>query len=177
MLPWGHAAFGYILYSLYARYDTGYPPIGLAVFAVGFGTQFPDLIDKPLTWTIPLLPYGRSFAHSLFTFTAIVVILWLVVEHADQYVLVVAFAIGYLSHLIGDAFGPILSGELHGLGYLLWPLTSVPSGGTRSFVEFFLSLEFTPSLLFGLIVTLLGVGLWVYDGLPGVVDLAREYSR
>ena len=177
MLPWGHAAFGYIIYSLYTRRSTGHPPIGLSVFAVGFGTQFPDVIDKPLTWTIPLLPYGRSFSHSLFTFVAIVSILWLLVKHTDQYTLVVAFAVGYLSHLVGDAFGPIISGDIRGLGYLLWPLTPVPDGGTRSFIEFFLTLEITPSLLFGVGVTLVGVGLWVYDGLPGLVDLAREYTQ
>jgi hypothetical protein len=31
----------------------------------GVGTQLSNLIDKPLTWYVDVLPYGRSFAHPL----------------------------------------------------------------------------------------------------------------
>ncbi|MFD1570495.1 metal-dependent hydrolase [Halorubrum laminariae] len=174
MLPWGHAAFGYLLYSLYTRQRLGRPPIGLSVFAVGFGTQFPDLIDKPLTWTVPLLPYGRSLAHSLFTVTVLCAVLWIIVEHRDQRALVIAFAVGYLSHLVGDMIGPLVSRDFLALGYLFWPVTAVPEGGTQSFLTFFLTLEMTPLMVFEIVLTVLGAGVWMYDGLPGIKDLYEE---
>lgn len=171
MLPWGHAAVGYLLYSLYSRWRLGRPPIGLTVFALGFGTQFPDLIDKPLTWTIPLLPYGRSLAHSLFSFVLILFVLRILFRYPDQRALTTAFGIGYGTHLIGDGLGPVLHGNYFALGYLLWPLTDVPEGHSRSFIEFFLSLEPTPMMLFGVALSVFTLLLWVYDGMPGIKDL------
>lgn len=32
-----------------------------------YATQLPDLIDKPLAWSVGILPTGRSLAHSLLT--------------------------------------------------------------------------------------------------------------
>ncbi|MDB2263700.1 metal-dependent hydrolase [Halorubrum ezzemoulense] len=177
MLPWGHAAFGYLIYSVYARWQIGHPPIGLAVFALGLGTQFPDLIDKPLTWTIPLLPYGRSLSHSLVTFSVVVLVLRRLTQYPDQRTLVSAFAIGYVSHLVGDSIYPVLTQEYTGLGYWLWPLTSVPEGESRSFIEFFLTLEATPMVVFGGVLTVVSLVVWVYDGLPGVKDLYAEYVQ
>lgn len=171
MLPWGHAAFGYLLYSVYSRSQLNHPPIGLTVYALAIGTQFPDIIDKPLTWTIPLLPYGRSFAHSLFTLMVFLSVLWVVFSHSDQRELIVAFGVGYASHLIADGIGPALNGDYLGLGYLFWPLTSVREEGTRSFVSFFLNLEPTPLMTAGILLTILVLLLWVYDGMPGVKDM------
>jgi hypothetical protein len=58
MWPWGHLAVGYLCYVAYLKlYDndrqTLYP-----VLAVGFGSQFPDFIDKPLAWSVLVLPSG-----------------------------------------------------------------------------------------------------------------------
>jgi hypothetical protein len=75
MVLWEHAAFVYLVYSLYSRWAVGRPSIGLWVFALGLGTQFLDLIDKPLTWTPPLLPYGRSLGYSLFTMVVLIGVL------------------------------------------------------------------------------------------------------
>lgn len=66
MMPWGHAAFGYALYSLGHRAWTRAPPSGKAVLAALFGTQLPDLVDKPLSWGLHLFPQGYSVAHSVF---------------------------------------------------------------------------------------------------------------
>ena len=60
MLPWGHLAVGYLAYSLAVRVRSGGPPAGLAVAALAVGTQFPDLIDKPLVSWVSVLPSGRS---------------------------------------------------------------------------------------------------------------------
>lgn len=177
MLPWSHAAFGYIIYSLYTRWQTGHPPIGLTIFALGFGTQFPDVIDKPLTWTIPLLPYGRSLSHSLITFTILSLIIWRLVQYPDQRSLGVAFVVGYGSHLVADSIQPVLTGEYFKLGYWLWPLTAVPDGESQSFIRFFLTIEATPMVLFGGVLTVVGILLWLYDGMPGLRDLYIEQMR
>lgn len=171
MLPWAHAALGYLLYSAYSRWTTGHPPIGLTVFALGFGTQFPDLIDKPLAWSVGLLPYGRSLSHSLFALIGLLIVLNVLFRYPDQRALITAFGVGHLSHLIGDGIGPALSGDYAALGYVLWPLTTVPNGESRSFIEFFLTLEVTPMVLGGVLLTAVSGVLWVYEGLPGVKDL------
>lgn len=58
MWPWGHAAIGYLLFSMDTRLRYGRRPGGPATILLFFGTQFPDLVDKPLAWTLPLLPSG-----------------------------------------------------------------------------------------------------------------------
>ena len=107
----------------------------------------------------------------------ILTVLRVIVKHHDQRVLVTAFAIGYCSHLIGDALGPVVTRDISSLGYVLWPLTTVPDGGTRSFIEFFLTLDVTPLFIVDLVLTGAGLFLWVSDGLPGVKDLYLEYTR
>ncbi|KAB1198233.1 MULTISPECIES: metal-dependent hydrolase [Haloferax] len=176
MLPWTHAAFGYLLYSWFARSRYQHAPIGLAVFAVVFGTQFPDLVDKPLAWSFDILAYGRSLGHSVFTMGLIVGLLWWAFSYRDQRELTIAFAVGYTSHLVGDAVDPLVEGELANLGYVLWPLTRVPADDPyNSFLEFFLSLEFTGLVLLGVGITLVGLTVWVYDGFPGVADMFGNY--
>jgi len=177
MLPWAHAAVGYLVYSVYSRWRVGRPPVGLTVYAVVLGTQFPDLIDKPLAWSFAVLPSGRSLGHSLFTLGVLLVVLRVTFRYPDQRALSTAFGLGYVSHLLGDGIGAITSGEVSGLGYLLWPVTDVPTGDTRSFIEFFLALEPTLLMLAGFVLTIVAGVVWVYDGLPGVKDLYAEYRR
>ncbi|WP_435186438.1 metal-dependent hydrolase [Halobellus sp. EA9] len=174
MLPWAHAATGYILYALYTRRRYGHHPVGFAVLAAGFGTQIPDLIDKPLTWTLPVLPYGRSLAHSAITLVVVLTVLWIKFSYADQRQLTVAFGLGYASHLFGDAVGPVLNGDWLALGYLLWPVTPVPEPHTESFLSFLTALDPTPLMLAGSITTVAGISLWASHGYPGVADLLRD---
>ena len=175
MLPWGHAALGYLVYSVYVRWRHGRPPIGLTVVALGIGTQFPDLIDKPLTWTVPLLPYGRSLAHSLVAFGILCTVLRVWFRYPDQRALTEAFTLGYATHVVGDGVAPALAGDYTALGYLFWPVTAVPaSPGAESFIAFFVTLTVTPIHLFGIVLTVVAIALWIVDGLPGVRDLIRE---
>lgn len=171
MLPWAHAAFGYLVYSAYSRWRAGHPPIGLTVFALGFGTQFPDLVDKPLAWSVGLLPYGRSLGHSLFTVIGLLLLLNVLFRYPDQRALITAFGVGHISHIIGDGVVPALTGDYAALGYVFWPVTNIPEGESRSFIEFILSLELTPIVLGGLLLTVAGGLVWFCDGLPGVKDL------
>jgi len=99
--------------------------------------QFPDLIDKPLAY-FGVLTYGRSLAHSLFAFTLCTLTLWWLTRYLNgswtaetvlerlRIVTPVAFAIGYLSHLVGDIYRFLLAGDLWSARFLLYPLVSVP---------------------------------------------------
>ena len=64
MWPWEHVAFGYVLYSLGSHAIRREPPAEWTVFALGLGTLVPDLVDKPLSWSLGLFPTGYSVAHS-----------------------------------------------------------------------------------------------------------------
>ncbi|RLM56889.1 metal-dependent hydrolase, partial [Halorubrum sp. Atlit-26R] len=75
MLPLGHLAFAYLWYALYAASSTHRLPARLALLPLAVGSQFPDLIDKPLAY-IGVLTYGRSLAHSLFAFALCSLAVW-----------------------------------------------------------------------------------------------------
>lgn len=170
MLPWAHAAFGYLLHHVYTGWH-GRRPIGVPALAVVFGTQFPDLLDKPAAWTFGLLASGRSFAHSLFTFGLIAILLYVLLGEVRRREFV-AFELGYASHLVGDGLAALVAGEYVELGYLLWPLTSAPiDNEPATFTEFFVALDVTLWLVFGLCLTVVGLVVWARDGYPGVADV------
>lgn len=178
MLPWGHAALGYLCYTAYARVRYRRPPVGLAVYALGFGTQFPDLIDKPLAWHLAVLPSGRSLAHSLFALGLVVGALWFASETVEHRRLTAAFGVGWAAHLVGDGVFAALRGHWAGVGYLLWPVTDYPADpGGRSILAFLLHLELTPRLWLGVALTGVSLCVWLFDGAPGVADVFRDQDR
>ena len=173
MYPWGHLALGYLFYSVASRVTRGTSPDGRTVVSLALGTQFPDLVDKPLAWTFGVLPSGRTLAHSVFT-TAVVIGVVLYLTRQRHSAAGSAFSFGYASHLLGDVIEPLLAGTYSGMEFLFWPLLGPVAPDLRpSFVEHFLSLEFPALLLeeFHLVVLLLLV--WLVDGMPVVADLAR----
>ncbi|WP_137285333.1 metal-dependent hydrolase [Halorussus salinisoli] len=85
-----------------------YPIIALAV-----GTQFPDLIDKPLAWTFGILPNSRSLTHSVLTAIIVITALRFLIQHRHHLRHVTAFSIRYLSHLGADALHPFITGEYY----------------------------------------------------------------
>ena len=178
MLPWGHAALGYLFYTAYARLRYRHPPVGPSVYALGLGTQFPDLIDKPLAWHLAVLPSGRSLAHSLFTLAVVVGALWFVFDTPERRRLTAAFGVGWVSHLVGDGVFAALRGHWAGVGYLLWPITSYPAEpGGRSIIAFLLHLELAPRLWLGVALAGVAVCVWLFDGAPGVADVLRNRGR
>ena len=137
MLPLGHLAFAYLWYAVYAATSTHRLPARLALLPLAFGSQFPDLVDKPLAY-IGILTYGRSLAHSLFAFALCSLTVWWLVARlrghwsaetlAEQLRIVTpaAFAIGYASHLLGDTYRFLLTGDVWTARFLLYPLFPVP---------------------------------------------------
>jgi len=168
MWPWAHLGFGYLLFRVTPAGRS--PPLdGAAVLAVAFGTQFPDLVDKPLAWYLSVLPSGRSLAHSLLAFVLVVVVARAVAGRYDRPAVAGGFGVGYLSHLAGDALGHVVAGELHYLTFLGWPLTPPPDYGVEPGLQTRLR-EFAvePTVVVGLGLALIVAVLWLRDGAPGV---------
>jgi len=141
MWPWGHAGFGYLLARAVGPTEH---VRGVHLVALLLGTQFPDLIDKPLAWSFAVLPSGRSLAHSLFTLAIVVGAAWLVCRRYERASLAGVFGIGYASHLLGDALNAIVSLEWQYLTFLVWPLQPLPPyQRDSSFVAHFQSFQFT----------------------------------
>ncbi|EMA53666.1 MULTISPECIES: metal-dependent hydrolase [Halococcus] len=169
MWPWGHLAVGYLLYSGLSRWQFDRVPGSVATLAVAFGTQFPDLVDKPLAWTFGVLASGRSLTHSLLTAVVICgLVVWYARRH-DHSTVGIAFAVGYLSHPFADGVLSFVSGDYQYLAYLGWPLLDLPPYDTSAgFVARVLGVEFTP--FFALQIALVAVAfvVWVRDGRPGL---------
>ena len=175
MWPRDHAAVAYLLVSALHRGRSRHPP-GRRVGVVAlFAGVLPDLIDKPLSWGVGLLPTGRSLGHSLLVAVPAVLLLLLLGVALHRRREAVAFGVGYLSHLAGDVAYPLLlDGELR-LGFLLWPVVPAASddagAGVSHVAELvadFLAVLASPSglLYFGVDALLLGSAavLWWLDG-------------
>lgn len=181
VLPWGHLAVGYLLYSLGVRLRHRVPPEGPAVIALVVGTQLPDLVDKPLAWTFGVLPSGRSLGHSLLFVVLLGAVVWNVGRRYDRRPAAVAFLIGHLSHVVVDVLPAVRAGQWEIVGALLWPLLPVyqyPGELNRGIVDFLLALDFAALPLVGVVASVLTLGLWVVDGLPGlktVIDSIRAH--
>ena len=187
MWPWEHLAFGYVLWSGYVHLRRRRGARADEALAVAFGTQLPDLIDKPLAWTFDVLPSGISLAHSLTLALPAAAAALLLGRRTDRMGAAAAFIVAYASHLLGDALYPFVWGHGFSLAFLFWPLVPAGSPTTQGFLSNFLyyldsflaSLATsTGALYIGLETALLGaaLALWLSDGMPGlraVLSLAR----
>jgi membrane-bound metal-dependent hydrolase YbcI (DUF457 family) len=178
VFPWGHAAVGYLVYSLAGRYGSGTGPTASGTVVLGFATQLPDLVDKPLAWHAALLPNGRSLAHSLFAAALLVALVRWVAATRGRGSLGTAFGIGYVTHLAGDALYPAVTGRLADLGFLLWPLVPpAESDHTGGILTYFTTLEFGPVFWFELVLAGAALAVWYRDGLPGTGPRVRRVLR
>ncbi len=95
------------------------------VLATALGSQFPDLVDKPLAHQFGVLPSGRVFMHSLpFALPVAAVVLaygW----RTERPRVASGFAGAYLLHLAGDTHGALLAGRIP--SDLLWPFVAAQS--------------------------------------------------
>lgn len=174
MWPWGHFAFGYFLYSGFARVSSVRELDGYSVVFIIFGTQFPDLVDKPLAWTFHVLPSGRSLAHSVFAAVFVSTLIGIYCRSRGRPDLGIAFTIGYFSHLVGDGFRALLTGQYAYLSYLGWPLLPPPPYGDEGgFLAHIPTIEFSPAFLFQVVLVTLLYVLWIEDGAPGRKELRR----
>ena len=178
MYPWTHLAGGYLVVSLLWRLR-GHRVDGAVALAAAVGTQFPDLVDKPLAWGVGVLPAGRSLTHSLFTATAVSVGVLYVAARYDRPSTGRAFVVGYGSHLVGDVIPKLPAGDFDSLTFLLWPLLPLPAyDGAGPVVANLADSSATPvasllaspaRLAFGVVV----VAVWAADGFPGMAGISR----
>ncbi|MBX0325413.1 metal-dependent hydrolase [Halomicroarcula sp. F13] len=178
MWPWGHAAVGYLLCTLWLRARYGHRPTAGVVLPLAVGTQFPDLVDKPLGWTLGVLPSGRAGAHSLLIALPLLVVLWWHLDSRHGRTAVAGFALGYLSHLAGDGIYAVFDGEVLYLGYLLWPVTPLPPyEESAGILAHFAAAEVTPHLLLEVGLFVVATALWLVDGAPGLRVLGQWCMR
>lgn len=168
MWPWGHLAVGYLVYTGWRRWRGGRPRAP-EVFFLALGTLFPDLVDKPLAWTLGLLASGRSLGHSLLIAAVVLAVLWLLVTPRLGRPPIAAFAVGYLSHVVADLpVGKLLAGEIAHAHYLVWPLLPLPPYELEpSFLAHLLAYELGPYEVLQLGLFVVAGATWIRDGRPG----------
>ncbi|EFW91272.1 membrane-bound metal-dependent hydrolase [Haladaptatus paucihalophilus DX253] len=166
MWPWGHLAVGYLAYSGLRRTRTTRPPTGTDVIALVVGTQFPDLVDKPLAWWVGVLPTGRSLAHSLLTASVLLAVTYGICRRNGHRSRWAAFAVGYVSHPFADVLLTVLAGGYGRATFLLWPilpLSSPASGPSVVGVPGDFPIELS--------LVVAAVYVWLADGAPGVASV------
>lgn len=127
MLPWGHLAVGYLVYSVAHRVGVGRPPDGLPALVLVVGTQLPDLIDKPANWWFGFLD-GRGAAHSLLVVVPLCALVVLYARRHEREPPGVALGVGVLTHVLGDAWTGLRAGQMETvLGFLFWPVLPAPT--------------------------------------------------
>ena len=177
MWPWGHLGVAYLLYSLYSRGRFRRPPRPEPALAVVVGSQFADLVDKPLAWGLGVLPGGRTLAHSLLFAAGLIVIVYAAAFVRGRVETATAFVIAHLSHLLADLPPRLFLGYPFGSEFLLWPILTHPAFeyNERLFeppavVELIVTPFTDPLVFFALDVSLfvLALGLWYVDSCPGL---------
>lgn len=182
MLPWGHLAVGYVVYSLGVRLWRRRGPEGAPTIALALGTQLPDLVDKPANWFFDVFD-GRGAGHSVFVVVPFCALILVLAHRRDRGALGVALSVGLLTHLLGDAWRGLFEGELVAEApYLFWPLLDAPTYEKDSLMdhlqEWFAILQTAQYRSLGELLTtsfglqfaffVLLVGMWAVDGFPGL---------
>jgi len=180
MWPWGHLAMAYLVYSCYSRVRLGHRPTAATALVVAVASQFPDLVDKPLAWTLAVLPSGRSLAHSLLVLVPLVALLYTVARVRDEgeEPLAVAFAVGAIAHTFGDALYSLTALEFREAGFMLWPAVPPLEGEVeQSFAAHFALIDASPELYFEFLLVAVGVVVWRADGYPGLSTVLALPAR
>ncbi|WP_227133066.1 metal-dependent hydrolase [Halorubellus salinus] len=179
MWPWEHAAVGYVCYSAATRLLGGDPPDGDPVLFLAVGTQFPDLVDKPLSWGLGVFPTGYAAGHSVLVLLALTLLALGGVRDDGRRRNAVAFLVGAWTHVAGDLLSPLRAGEPLGIDRVLWPVVErEPYGddlgverGLVYFREYLADVgtgDLSTSLALGVALGVTSVVLWLVDGAPGV---------
>jgi hypothetical protein len=122
MMPWGHFLVAAIPFSLYLFLRHRTKPTGMAVLLLLLGTQFPDLVDKPLAWRFDVLVNGRIFMHSLVFALPISTLVLFFAWRSDQLQLGGVFVYGHLMHIVGDFYSVFLGSTARIPNNMFWPL-------------------------------------------------------
>ncbi|GAA0729866.1 membrane-bound metal-dependent hydrolase YbcI (DUF457 family) [Halorubrum trapanicum] len=122
MFPHEHLLVALLPVVAYVAVRDRHLPTRGVTFAAAVGSQFPDLVDKPLAHQFGVLPSGRVFIHSLpFAFPIAVAVL-AYGHYTERPRVAGAFVAAYLSHLVGDTYQILLAGQVP--PDLLWPFVA-----------------------------------------------------
>ncbi len=171
MLPIVHPVVGYLCYAAYTRIRRGQRPDGEPTAVAVVAATLPDLVDQPL-WLLGATPVGRTITHSLLVALPVVAVVGVIARRRGRPELGIAFAIGYLSHLAADVPWHVLAGEYDELGFLFWPITHMPAYTGTKTLGIVWGVELT-TLWIEAVLFVTGIGLWWYDGRPGLELLRR----
>lgn len=168
MWPLGHAAVAYLGYAgLRRARGTAAPELGV-VLALLVGSQLPDLVDKPLSWGVGVLPTGRSLAHSLVVLLPLLAVGLLVAARWERPEYGIAAGLGAVLHVLADSLPSLWTDE--GVAFLLWPLLAVEpyENGAPTVGGLLVDSLGSPYLLVEFGLAALAVVSWRQDGYPGV---------
>lgn len=189
MWPWEHAAVGYVVLSLAVHLVDRRAPRDDETIIVLAATQFPDLIDKPLSWGVGTFPTGYGIGHSVLVAVPVGIVLLVVVKFTDQRPWIVgSFLLGYWSHLATDVVPLTRAHDSANLGRILWPLVRMPPyetdyGLRRGFVYFgdlftqITAMNPSTAFIVYLLVPMIAVMLWLIDDMPGATTVCGLISR
>ncbi|WP_193310595.1 metal-dependent hydrolase [Halorubrum halophilum] len=122
MFPHEHLLASLLPIVLYVVLRERQLPTQGVVFATVIGSQFPDLIDKPLAHQFGVIPSGRVFMHSLPFVIPIAVCVIAYGWQTDRPRVAGAFVVAYLLHLLGDTYQVLRTGQIP--ADLLWPFVA-----------------------------------------------------
>lgn len=177
MWPLGHAAVGYLLYSLSTRARFDGRPATPPTVVLLVGTQIPDLVDKPLAWYGGVLPTGRSLGHSLLVLAPLCLAVYWLARRRGRAELGVAFGVGAISHPLVDSVPALWSGTE--VNYLLYPVVSVEAyeEGAPTLAELLAGSLSEPWFLLEFVLAAAALLTWHRDGRPGLGTVERVVRR
>lgn len=192
MLPHAHLALGYLTVSAYTNGALRRAPGQRELGAILIGSQFADLIDKPLVLLGEPFVSGRTVAHSmLVVLPAFLCLLFASRSDAGTQSTVVAFGLSWAVQPFADASLFVLQGtvarDLIETSFLVWPVI-LPADGiinaisNSAYVEQVIrkkptwtarTLPKSEDLRFWIRISELSVAVvagikWYRDGVPGL---------
>ncbi|WP_411964446.1 metal-dependent hydrolase [Haloferax sp. YSMS24] len=164
MFPLAHLAFGYLAAAAVQRIRNQPPPRRWILVAVLFGTQIPDLVDKPLVY-VGVLSSGRSLGHSLLVALPLLVVVLRVGHRLGYGEHAIAFTVGVLSHYVGDTYRSLLAGNFDSVRFLLWPVfppLDYPVDSTPPWIRAINSVT-NPQHRIQFVLVGIAVAIWAFD--------------
>lgn len=178
MWPLGHVAVAYLCYTIATRARFDAPPAHVPALILVIGSQFPDLVDKPLAWYLGVIPTGRTLAHSLLVLVPLTFAVLVLSSHYNRSEYGIVFAIGALSHVLVDAV-PALWGPNESATHLLWPVVPVEEyeQGAPSILALFQESLGQPFFLAEFALAAVALVCWHRHGYPGLEPVRTVFGR
>jgi len=189
MWPWTHVAFGYVWYSVAVHLLLRRRPTDVPAILAGVSALLPDLVDKPLAWSIGATGTGYGPAHSLFVGIPIVALVAVGLWRWARLELGIALFVGYASHLLGDIIFQYFDDGRIVTAVVTWPFGPAASESTggildhvvhylRYYVHAIVTGEATTYVVMTIGIVVGVFALWIADGTPGLALVtSREFRR